>query len=58
VSKDVVDVWRRRLPTDAVFVGATAAHIHGLDIDRDYVEIAVPPTSGIRSRRGLMVRHL
>jgi very-short-patch-repair endonuclease len=46
------------LPTDAVFVGATAAHIHGLDLVRDYVEVAVPPTSGIRSRRGLMVRHL
>lgn len=39
-------------------MGASAARVHGLDISRDYEEIAVPPSSGVRSRRGLVVRHL
>jgi very-short-patch-repair endonuclease len=46
------------LPRDRIVVGASAARLHGLDIARDYEEIAVPPSSGVRSRRGLIVRHL
>jgi very-short-patch-repair endonuclease len=46
------------LPADKVLVGASAARVHGLDLGRDYVEIAVPPSSGVRSRRGLIVRHV
>ena len=50
--------WKKRLPPDAVFVGVSAALVHGLDLGRDYVEVAVPPASGVRSRRGLVVRHI
>jgi hypothetical protein len=46
------------LPADKVLVGASAARVHGLDLGRDYAEIAVPPSSGVRSRRGLIVRHV
>src|SRR5436190_17420239 len=45
-------------PAEKVVVGASAARIHGLDLERDYKEIAVPPSSGVRSRRGLLVRHV
>jgi very-short-patch-repair endonuclease len=48
----------QRLPDGAVLAGASAAMIHGLDLGRALVEIAVPLTSGVRSRRGLLVRHL
>ena len=50
--------WLRVLPPETVFVGSTAARMHGLDVGRADVEIAVPPTRGTRSRRGLLVRHL
>jgi very-short-patch-repair endonuclease len=53
-----IDEWKRRLPPETVFVGATAARFHGPDLPRDYVEVAVPPSRGTRSRRGLMVRHM
>ena len=50
--------WRRVLPSDAVFVGATAAWLFGLDFaPTDPVEVAVPASSGIRTRAGLIVRH-
>ena len=45
-------------PAEKVVVGASAARIHGLDLERDYKEIAVPPSSGVRSRRGLLVRDV
>ena len=48
----------RALPTEAVFVGSTAARMHGLDFGGPGVEIAVPRTKGTRSRKGLLVRHL
>ena len=48
----------RALPPEAVFVGSTAARMHGLDFGGPGVEIAVPPTKGTRSRKGLLVRHL
>ena len=46
------------LPAEKVVVGANAARIHRLDLERDYKEIAVPPSSGVRSRRGLLVRNV
>lgn len=46
------------LPSDSILVGLSAARAHGLDLARDYHEVAVAPTSGIRSRRGLIVRHV
>jgi hypothetical protein len=47
----VLDAWQDSLPADAVFAGATAAWISGLDFKPiDPVEIAVPPQSGMRSR--------
>jgi hypothetical protein len=54
----VLSAWGRSLPRDAVFAGATAAWILGLDFDpTSPVEIVVPHDSGIRSRPGLSVRR-
>jgi len=50
--------WRRILPRDAVFAGATAAWLHGIDLDPIRpVEVIVRPNSGLRSRAGLNVRR-
>jgi Protein of unknown function (DUF559) len=50
--------WRGLLPTEAVFAGATAAWLLGLDLrPTNPVEIVVPGGSGIRSRDGLRVRR-
>lgn len=50
--------WRRVLPPEAVFVGASAAWLFGLDIEpTDPVEVVVPQSSGVRTRSGLIVRH-
>jgi very-short-patch-repair endonuclease len=50
--------WGRVLPPEAVFVGASAAWLHGLAIEsNNSVEVAVPPSSGLRSRVGLVVRR-
>ena len=54
----LLSAWRGLLPPDAVFAGATAAWIHGLDFHpTNPVEIVVPHGSGIRSRPGLSVRR-
>ena len=54
----LLSAWRGLLPDDAVFAGATAAWIHGLDFrPTDPVEVVVPHGSGVRSRPGLSVRH-
>jgi very-short-patch-repair endonuclease len=51
--------WRRVLPAKAVFAGSTAAWLFGLDLaPTDPVEVVVPPSSGIRTRAGLLVRHV
>jgi hypothetical protein len=48
----------RLLPPDAVFAGATAAWMFGLDLPpTDPVEIIVPLDSSIRSRAGVYVRR-
>lgn len=53
-----LSAWRRVLPSEAVFVGATAAWLFGLDLKpTDPVEVVVPAWSGIRTRPGLIVRH-
>lgn len=50
--------WQRLLPPEAVFAGATAAWMLGLDlVPNEPVEVAVPVRSGVRSRNGLRVRH-
>ncbi len=50
--------WMATLPRSAVFSGATAAWMHGLDLDPIHpVEVVVSPQSGIRSRTGLVVRR-
>ena len=50
--------WHRSLPAEAVFAGATAACLFGLDLEpTNPVEIVVPTRWGIRSRVGLSVRH-
>ena len=51
-----LSAWRRLLPSDAVFAGATAAWMFGLDVEpTDPVEIVAPPGSSLRSRPGLIV---
>lgn len=53
-----LSAWRRVLPPETVFVGATAAWLFGLDLEpTNPVEVAVPPSSGLRSRAGLIVRR-
>ncbi len=50
--------WCRCLPAEAVFAGATAAWLFGLDLEpTNPVEIVVPTRWGIRSRFRLSVRH-
>jgi very-short-patch-repair endonuclease len=50
---------RRMLPRETVFVGATAAWLHGLDVEpANPVEVSVSAASGLRSRAGLVVRRL
>src|SRR5260370_42139484 len=50
--------WQRSLPAEAIFGGATAAWISGLDFNpTGPVEIILPPNSGVRSRPGLCVRR-
>lgn len=50
--------WKELLPREAVFSGATAAWLLGLDLDPIHpVEIVLPPSSGVRSRPGLTVRR-
>src|SRR5258708_385649 len=54
----VLRAWQDSLPEEAIFAGATAARISGLDFKpTDPVEIVVPRHSGVRSRPGLIVRH-
>jgi len=54
----VLASWKSALPSDAVFTGATAAWTLGLDLDPIHpVEVVVPPSSGLRSRKGLSVRR-
>jgi hypothetical protein len=50
--------WGRMLPPQSAFSGASAAWVHGLDLDpTDPVEVVVPRSSGIRNRLGLNVRR-
>src|SRR6266849_325997 len=50
--------WQRLLPPNAVFASATAAWLHGIDLNPvSPVEVIVPPDSGVLSRAGLVVRH-
>ncbi len=54
-----LSAWRHVLPAEAVFAGPTAAWLFGLDLaPTDPVEVLVPPSAGIRTRAGLMVRHV
>jgi very-short-patch-repair endonuclease len=55
---ELLVAWERLLPSDAAFAGATAAWLHGLDVDPIHpIEAIVPSASGLRSRVGLSVRH-
>jgi Protein of unknown function (DUF559) len=54
----LLSAWQRLLPAEAVFSGATAGWLFGLDVEPiDPVEIVVPPGSCIRPRVGLTVRR-
>ena len=53
-----LSAWQRVLSPDAVFVGATAAWLLGIDLEpTNPVEVAVPASSGLRSRAGIIVRR-
>jgi uncharacterized protein DUF559 len=48
--------WHRRLPSDAVFAGASAGWVLGLDLcPNNPVEIVAPPNTSVRSGDGLNV---
>ena len=50
--------WKELLPREAVFSGATAGWLLGLDLDPiNPVEIVIPSSCGVRSRSGLTVRR-
>src|SRR5256885_13051219 len=50
--------WQRALPREAVFAGATAGWLLGLDMrPNDPVEIAVTARAGVRTRYGLTVHR-
>jgi hypothetical protein len=49
---------RRRLPAEAVFSGATAAWLHGLDVPPcDPVQVTLPPECRVSARSGISVRR-
>jgi very-short-patch-repair endonuclease len=53
-----LSAWRRALPPETVFAGASAAWLYGLDLEpTNPVEVVVPLSSGIRNRLGLKVRR-
>jgi len=54
-----LSAWQRVVPAEAFFIGGSAAWLFGLDLQAtDPVEVGVPPSCGIRTRVGLLVRHL
>jgi len=54
----VLAAWRRRLPRESTFAGATAAWMHGLDFEpTNPVEVIVATESTLRSRAGLTARR-
>ncbi len=54
----LLSAWQALLPANAVFAGATAGWLLGLDLQpTNPVTIAVPTSSGVRPRSGLMVRR-
>jgi hypothetical protein len=53
-----LSAWRRVLPAQTVFAGASAAWLHGIDLEApESVEVVLPPSSSVRTRAGLIVRH-
>ena len=55
---ELLQAWHRRLP-GAVFTGLTAAWLHRLDVDPLHpIEAAVATRSGMKSRPGVLMRHL
>jgi very-short-patch-repair endonuclease len=53
-----LSAWRRVLPAQTVFAGASAAWLHGIDPEpAESVEVVLPPSSSVRTRPGLIVRH-
>ena len=54
----LLSAWRRLLPPPAVYGGATAGWLLGLDLQpTNPIEVIVPVRSGCRSRACLNVRH-
>jgi very-short-patch-repair endonuclease len=54
----LLHAWHRYLP-GVVFIGFSAAWLHGLDVDASHpIEVAAATKSGTRSRPGLVVRHI
>jgi 8-oxo-dGTP pyrophosphatase MutT (NUDIX family) len=54
----LIDAHRRMLPASAVFMGLTAAWMHGLDVEPARpVEVALPKDTHLRRRDGLLIRY-
>jgi very-short-patch-repair endonuclease len=55
---EILRGWVRALPDGTIFAGATAAWLHGLDLDPlNPIEVIVGPDKGVRSRAGLTARR-
>ncbi len=55
---EVLRGWLRILPDGSMFAGATAAWLHGLDLDPlNPIEVIVGADRGVRSRNGLTARR-
>jgi len=55
---ELIAAHSRMLPASAVFIGLTAAWLHGLDVETSGpIEVALPSDNHLRSRAGLLVRH-
>lgn len=55
----VIQAFARVLPGSAVFIGRTAAWLHGLDLEpTNRVQVALPPPSRLESRAGLEIHHM
>src|ERR1700752_3923270 len=54
----LISAFRRTLPSDATFAGATAAWLWGIGTNpTNPLEVILPPNSSLRTRRGLLVRR-
>ena len=55
---DLIEVARRRLPSQAAFSGLTAAWLHGLDVEPCApIQATLPKDAGVSGRSGIAIRR-